>query len=140
MNSVGLNSPERAMYPKRYVDSKGQRLHGKHAYTLTMPAKVPIRTDNGGFWSITVYDAEDRFMVENEIKRFKIGTVTDGLKRNDDGTLTIYVSHKKPTDATHIANWLPAPDDYFMLQCRLYKPENSVVQGKFKLPEMDRVE
>ncbi len=48
MNSVGLNSPERALYPKRYVDSKGQRLHGKHAYTLTMPAAVPVRTENGG--------------------------------------------------------------------------------------------
>ena len=140
MNSVGLNSPERAMYPKRYVDSNGQRLHGKHAYTLTMPAEVPVRTDNGGFWSITMYDAEDRFMVENEIKRYKIGTVTEDLKRNDDGTLTIYISHKKPTDATHLANWLPAPDDYFMLQCRLYEPEDSVVEGQFKLPEMDRVE
>ncbi|MEM8666113.1 MAG: DUF1214 domain-containing protein [Planctomycetota bacterium] len=140
MNSVGLNSPERAMYPKRYVDSDGQRLHGKHAYTLTMPAKVPIRGDNGGFWSITMYDAEDRFMVENELKRYKIGTVTDGLKRNNDGSLTIYFSHEKPADASRLTNWLPAPDDFFMLQCRLYEPEESVVKGEFKLPEMDRIE
>lgn len=140
MNSVGLNSPERAMYPKRYVDSKGQRLHGKHGYTLTMPAKVPVRTQNGGFWSITMYDAQDRFMVENEIKRYKIGSVTEGLERNNNGTLTIYVSHKKPTDVTHLANWLPAPDGYFMLQARLYEPDESIVKGEFKLPEMDRVE
>ena len=124
MNSVGLNSPERAMYPKRYVDSQGQPLHGKHSYTLTMPADVPVRTENGGFWSITMYDAKDRFMVGNEINRYKIGSVTEGLKRNDDGTLTIYVSHAKPTDPTHLANWLPAPDDYFMLQARLYEPRS----------------
>ena len=128
------------MYPKRYVDSKGQLLNGKHAYTLTMPAKVPVRTNNGGFWSITMYDAQDRFMVENEIKRYKIGSVTEGLIRNDDGTLTIYISHKKPTDPTQLANWLPAPDGYFMLQARLYEPEDSIVKGEFKLPEMDRVE
>ena len=140
MNSVGLNSPERAMYPKRYVDSKGEPLHGKHAYTLTMPADVPVRTENGGFWSITMYDAKDRFMVGNEINRYKIGSVTEGLIRNDDGTLTIYVSHAKPTDPAQLANWLPAPDDYFMLQARLYEPEESIVKGEFKLPEMDRVE
>lgn len=28
----------------------------------------------------------------------------------------------------------------FMLQCRLYEPEKSVVEGEFKLPEMERVE
>ncbi|MCE3014716.1 MAG: DUF1214 domain-containing protein [Pirellula sp.] len=128
------------MYPKRYVDSKGQLLNGKHAYTLTMPAKVPVRTNNGGFWSITMYDAQDRFMVENEIKRYKIGSVTEGLIRNDDGTLTIYISHKKPTDPTQLANWLPAPNGYFMLQARLYEPEDSIVKGEFKLPDMDRVE
>lgn len=140
MNSVGLNSPERAMYPKRYVDSNGQRLHGKNVYTLTMPVHVPVQTDNGGFWSITMYDAQDRFMVENGIKRYKIGSVTEGLKRNEDGTLTIHISHKKPTDARQLANWLPAPDDYFMLQCRLYEPEESVVEGAFKLPQVDPVE
>jgi hypothetical protein len=140
MNSVGLNSPERAMYPKRYVDSKGELLHGKHAYTLRMPATVPVRTRNGGFWSITMYDAEDRFMVQNEINRQKIGSVTQGLKPNEDGTLTIHISHKKPTDPNQLANWLPAPDGYFMLQARLYEPEESVVKGEFKLPDMDRVE
>lgn len=140
MNSVGLNSPERAMYPKRYVDSQGQLLHGKHAYTLTMPARVPVRTNNGGFWSITMYDAQDRFMVDNEINRYKIGSVTEGLDRNEDGTLTIYISHKRPTDPTHLANWLPAPDGYFMLQARLYEPDDSIVKGEFKLPEMNRIE
>ena len=140
MNSVGLNSPQRAMYPKRYVDSKGERLHGRHAYTLTMPARVPVRTRNGGFWSITLYDAQDRFMVGNEIGRYKIGSVTKGLERNKDGTLTIHVSHRKPTDPTRLANWLPAPDGEFMLQARLYEPEPSVVKGEFKLPQLDRIE
>ncbi len=87
-----------------------------------------------------MYDAEDRFMVGNELNRYKIGSVTEGLKRNDDGTLTIRISHKKPTDANHLANWLPAPDGFFMLQARLYEPEDSIVKGEFKLPEVDRIE
>ncbi len=136
MNSVGLNSPERAMYPKRYADSDGKTLTGKNSYVITMPANVPVRTENGGFWSITMYDAKDRFMVENEIGRQKVGSVTKGLKRNDDGSLTIHISNSRPSDDTRLANWLPAPEGDFMLQCRLYEPDASVVRGDFQLPQV----
>ena len=139
MNSIGLNSPERAMYPKRYVDSEGQLLNGENAYSITFPAEMPVNTDVGGFWSVTMYDAQDRFMVKNDINRYKIGSMTEGLMYNDDGTLTIHISHDKPSDATQQANWLPAPDDNFMLQIRLYEPDEVVFSGAYELPEMYKV-
>jgi len=139
MNSVGLNSPERAMYPKRFVDDQGDQLNGSNAYEITFPAEMPVRTDVGGFWSMTMYDDVDRFMVDNEIDRYKIGTVTEGLQRNDDGTLTVYVAHDRPSDPKRLANWLPAPDGNFMLQIRLYEPFESVVEGEFQLPELYRI-
>jgi len=140
MNSIGLNSPERAMYPKRYVDSDGEILHGKNGYEITLPADMQINKDLGGFWSITMYDAVDRFMVENEINRYKVASFTENLIYNEDGTLTMYISYKKPTDPKRLANWLPAPNDEFMLQCRLYEPKKSVVNGEFKLPDLFKVE
>ncbi len=140
MNSIGLNSPDRAMYPKRYVDSESEILHGKNGYEITLPADMQINEDLGGFWSITMYDAVDRFMVENEINRYKVASFTENLNFNEDGTLTIYISHEKPTDPKRLANWLPAPNDEFMLQCRLYEPKMSVVNGEFKLPDLYKVE
>ncbi|MEM9301401.1 MAG: DUF1254 domain-containing protein [Pseudomonadota bacterium] len=140
MNSVGLNSPVRAMYPKRYVDQDGRPLNGKHRYEITMPADMPVREAVGGFWSMTMYDAVDRFMVDNEINRHKIGTTTEGLVRNPDGTLTITLSHEMPEDPKARANWLPAPDDNFMLQIRLYEPEAAVVAGEFVLPQLYRID
>ncbi|GAL34658.1 putative exported protein [Vibrio maritimus] len=136
MNSIGLNSPERAMYPKRYVDSEGELLHGENSYTVTFPADMQVNEEIGGFWSVTMYDAQDRFMVENAIDRFKIGSMTEDLVYNKDGSLTITISHQEPTDATERANWLPAPNDSFMLQVRLYEPKESVYTGQFSLPEM----
>lgn len=139
MNSVGLNSPERAMYPKRFVDDQGEQLNGKNAYTITLPANMPVRTEVGGFWSMTMYDDIDRFMVENEINRYKVGTTTEGLVRNDDGTLTVHIAHQRPNDPKQLANWLPAPDGNFMLQIRLYEPLKEVVEGEFQLPQLYKI-
>ncbi|MGL6257895.1 DUF1254 domain-containing protein [Vibrio sp. WXL210] len=140
MNSIGLNSPERAMYPKRYVDSQGEMLTGEHAYEITFPADMAINEDLGGFWTVTMYDAQDRFMVENEIDRFKVGSLSDHLIYNEDGSLTVYIASEKPSDEKRLANWLPAPKDGFMLQIRMYEPQPEVYQGKFVLPEMHKVD
>lgn len=140
MNSIGLNSPERAMYPKRYVDNKGVQLNGNNSYQITLPADIPVREQDGGFWSITMYDAKDRFMVENKIDRYKIGSTTEKLIKNDDGSLTIYISHKQPKDKKMKANWLPAPNEDFMLQFRLYEPEKEVYEGSYKLPQLYKID
>ncbi|MGI9275057.1 MAG: DUF1254 domain-containing protein, partial [Endozoicomonas sp.] len=140
MNSIGLNSPERAMYPKRYLDSNGEQLSGNNAYSITFPADMAINESLGGFWSVTMYDAKDRFMVENEINRFKVGSMTEDLTFNEDGSLTLYFSHAKPASAEQLSNWLPAPKDDFMLQVRLYEPRDEVVQGQFQLPEMHKLD
>lgn len=139
MNSVGLNSPERAMCPKRFVDDQGAQLNGTNAYEITFPAEMPVKEDVGGFWSMTRYDDVDRFMVDNEINRYKIGSTTDGLQRNDDGSLTVYIASEKPDDAKRLANWLPAPKGNFMLQIRLYEPQEAVVTGDFALPQLKRI-
>ena len=86
-----------------------------------------------------MYDDVDRFMVENPINRHKIGSTTEDLILNDDGSLTIHISHEEPTDPKASANWLPAPDGQFMLQIRLYEPEASVVTGQFELPQLYRI-
>ena len=41
------------------------------------------------------------------LDRFSIGSTTDGLAQNPDGSLTIYLQHSKPQE-DQLSNWLPA--------------------------------
>lgn len=107
----------------------GELLDGKNSYEITFPADMPVNYDLGGFWSLTMYDALDRFMVENEIDRYKIASNTDNLIYNKDGSLTVYISFERPVDPEKLSNWLPAPDDKFMLQVRMYEPKPVVYEA-----------
>lgn len=129
--AAGLNVPERALYPNRYTDSEGVQLSGENEYRVTMPATPPA----DAFWSLTMYDAKELFMVENEINRYSLSSNrVDELVYNDDGTLTMCIQHKKPTQAD--CNWLPAPKDDFYLHMRLYEPSQAVLDNTYPLPNV----
>jgi hypothetical protein len=95
----------------------------------------------GGFWSLTMYD-QDYFMLANSPNgRTNIGTVSldaNELKFAGDGSLTITIAHTQPVDTTARANWLPAPEGQFALIVRAYVPTQSVQDGSYKLPNVER--
>jgi hypothetical protein len=43
------------------------------------------------FWSLTIYNATDKLLVDNPIDRYKIGTGTKGMVVAPDGSITIIV-------------------------------------------------
>ncbi|MEZ9388509.1 DUF1254 domain-containing protein [Vibrio lentus] len=134
MRAAGLNVPERALYPNRYTDSNDEQLSGSNQYRMTMPADAPA----DAFWSLTMYDAENLFMVENFIQRYSISTNRkDELKYAEDGTLPICIQYAKPTDPT--CNWLPAPQDDFYLHMRLYEPTQAVLENEYPLPQVEKL-
>ncbi|WEM45107.1 DUF1214 domain-containing protein (plasmid) [Photobacterium sp. DA100] len=134
LRAAGLNVPERALYPNRYTDADGNQLSGAHQYRMTMPADAPAEA----FWSLTMYDAENLYMVENEINRYSISTNRPGeLAYNPDGTLTICIQNEQPKD--NGCNWLPAPEDDFYLHMRLYEPTEAVLNNTYPLPQVERV-
>jgi hypothetical protein len=49
-----------AAYPMAYVDADDQPLHGSHRYEMRFQTPPPC----GAFWSVTMYDATDFFLVE----------------------------------------------------------------------------
>ena len=133
LRAAGLNVPERALYPNRYSDSEGHQLSGDYSYRMTMPADAPAEA----FWSLTMYDAKDLFMVPNEIDRYSISTNrNDELTYNEDGTLSICIQHERPIDPS--CNWLPAPEDDFYLHMRLYEPTQAVLDNEYPLPQVIR--
>jgi len=88
------------------------------------------------FWNMAMY-ASDMLFVENDFGRYSIGSTTDGLKKNPDGSLTILIQNDKPADTS---NWLPAPAGSFNLTMRLYGPETLILDGSYRLPAVHRVQ
>ena len=86
-------------------------------------------------WSLTLYD-EQHFFAPNELDRYSVGTKNRDLKRNADGSVTIYVQADAPAERT---NWLPAPRDAdFSLFIRAYWPEQSVLDGTWAPPAVEK--
>ena len=83
------------------------------------------------FWSITMYDLPDFYLVANPIGRYSIGDRTPGLRRDSDGSLTIVIQHDPPADTS---SWLPAPDAPFRPLMRLYQPQPAILDGTYKIP------
>jgi hypothetical protein len=121
-----------AAYPMTYTDSDGNQLHGQHRYTLTFGQAPPV----DAFWSITMYDLPDFYLVANPINRYSVGDRTPGLKRDDDGSITIVIQHEQPADTS---NWLPAPAAPFRPLMRLYQPQPAILDGKYELPPITKV-
>jgi hypothetical protein len=72
-------------------------------YTIRFSPDPPV----GAFWSITLYDIPNYYMVANAIDRYPIDDRTPGIRRSEDNALTITVTATEPQDRTARANWLP---------------------------------
>lgn len=140
-----VNDYHEAIYFIRGTDAKGALLNGRHDYTITFPkdSLPPVDRSRGGFWSLTMYD-KDYFMLPNSPNgRTNIGTVSldaNELTFNDDGSLTLYLSHDDPVDAVFKTNWLPTPEGQFALIVRAYVPTQPILDGVYKLPDVMRAE
>ena len=80
-----------------------------------------------------MYRTHQRFLVENPIERYSIGSSTPGVKTDDDGSLTLYVSAKSPGKEKE-SNWLPAANGPFWTLLRCYGPAPEIIDGTYKQP------
>ena len=124
-----------ADYEQVYVDADNQPLNAAHRYELRLPEQPPV----GAFWSLTMYNIPQFYLVENAINRYSIGSSHSGLKTEPDGSLTIYIQKDSPGPEKE-SNWLPTPQSGpFRPIMRLYEPHPSVLDGSFTLPAIQRV-
>jgi hypothetical protein len=118
------NDAVEAMYPLARHDEQGGPLDGsKYDYTLTFSAGQfpPVNA----FWSVTMYDGTTQLLIDNPIDRYLVNSpMLPGLRKNADGSLTLYVQHAAPAGDKR-ANWLPAPDGPIYLVMRLYWPKDT---------------
>jgi hypothetical protein len=121
---IYANDAVEAIYPQTRVDVDGGTLDSsKHNYALTFAAGQlpPVNA----FWSVTMYDGKTQLLIKNPIDRYLINSpMLPELKKNPDGSLTIYIQNKSP-GADKETNWLPAPDGPIYLMMRLYWPKET---------------
>ncbi|HRD46711.1 MAG TPA: DUF1214 domain-containing protein, partial [Caulobacter sp.] len=119
-----------------YLRSQGERdgaYWSDDLYRLAIPAEMPV----DAFWSLSMYEHMpdgQRFFAENPIGRYAIGDRTQGLKRNADGSLDVWIGRADP-GGERSANWLPAPKTGpYGMTMRLYLPTAAVLDGRWRLP------
>jgi len=131
---LGANRPQDAVYPTSTNDAKGKVYDGKNNYIMHFP-KGHLPPVNG-FWSLTMYN-DKYFFYGNELNRYTLSARND-LKTNADGSVDLYIQHETPGPQKE-SNWLPCPDDKFILMLRLYWPSEktpSILDGTWKPPSV----
>ncbi len=129
------NLPEETKYLYRDLDGRGEPMHGKNLYRVTFAKGQlpPVK----GFWSLTLYN-EHHFFNDNPLKRYSLGTKNKTLQYNADGSLTLYAGATSP-GADKESNWLPAPDGAFSFFMRSYWPDQAILDGTWKAPQVELV-
>jgi len=124
-----------ADYEIVHQDEHGDQLTGGRRYEVTFNPPPPAHA----FWSLTMYDTPDYYLVDNPINRYSIGDRTPGLRYADDGSVTVYLQVDQP-DGDKAANWLPTPSGAFRPILRVYEPASSILEGTYALPKIRRVD
>lgn len=129
------NRPNETQYFYTDYDGANGGLNGSGSYEVTFaPGQEP---PVNGFWSLTLYNDKHLFH-PNDLKRYSLGTKNKNLKRNSDGSLTLYVGAKSPGGEKE-TNWLPAPDGKFSLYIRAYWGKEPILDGTWQPPKIEKV-
>ncbi|MDH7795002.1 MULTISPECIES: DUF1254 domain-containing protein [unclassified Beijerinckia] len=106
-----------------YLSFTPAKNDGKTVYTINVPKTVPVKE----FWSVSVYNAKG-FFEKNAYNAYSINSIT--AKKNEDGSVVVQLGG---CDGK-IPNCLPIVEGWNYTE-RLYRPEQSILSGKWKFPE-----
>src|SRR5271168_5360592 len=123
-----------SIYLGTYKDKDGNWLDGASTYRLHVPPNAPVTQ----FWSITLYDVSTRTLIQNNTEVTDRSSRQD-LTKNADGSVDLYFGPQAP--AGFEKNWIPtvagkAWFPYF----RLYGPTEAHFDGKWVLPDIEKVQ
>ena len=126
------NNRAAAGYWSAFKDKSGRWLNGaRHDYKLTFPAnQIP---DAKRFWSVTAYTPNTIELIRNPANKYLVARYTPGLVYNADGSVTIYMSVRKPANVP-AANWLPTRRGQFNVYLRVYGPQGNTAPDTGYIP------
>jgi len=122
-------------YGLAYVDSRKQPLDGSKTYKVQLPANPPAKD----FWALTLYDNQTRSMLQTGQALPTIGSQTEGLRKNPDGSFDIYFGPKAPKGFEN--NWLETvPGKGWFVGLRMYGPLEPWIEKTWRPSEIELVE
>lgn len=125
---VGVGS----QYAGIYRDENHQYLDGGKCYSLTLPPNVPAKD----FWSVVVYDAQTRSMLQTEqVSPGRNSVRHPDMKANSDGSTTLWFGPSAPGGKA--TNWIQTiPGKTWFLYLRLYGPGEAWFDKSWKPGEL----
>ena len=125
-NGLTANTPKEAVYMQALLDGKNQTLTGAKNYTMTFKQTPPFIEPS--FWALRMFNAQNYYPVPNPINRYVLGSDYPDMKKNADGSVTIYLQNTSPGKDKE-ANWLPSPAGPFMLILGTYAPGKALIES-----------
>lgn len=107
-----------SQYALAFVDAQGEPLDGGKTYRLHLPPNIPVVD----FWSVTLYDAQTRSMLQTDQEVPIVSSQTPGLQVNADTSVDVYFG-PEPPPAGKEHNWVQMiPGKGWWIGLRLYGP------------------
>ena len=108
---------EGSTYPWTAEDGDNHPLDGGKNYKLHLPGPIPAKN----FWSVIVYDAQTRSMLQTDQQYPAVSSQKKGLSVNPDGSVDVYFGPKAPAGKQN--NWVQTrPSGAWFTILRLYGP------------------
>jgi hypothetical protein len=121
-------------YLGSYYDADGNALMGGNHYSLRIESNPPA----ANFWSITTYDARNRLIIRNSIRKSDISSRTSGLQTNKDGSVDLYFGPTAP--AGKESNWVQTnAGESFFLYMRLYGPLKPYAEQTWPMNKVQKI-
>ena len=137
---LGALQTSEAIYISAIADEQGAPLLGTNNYRFRIPPEgIPAQA----FWSMTLYEVDPfggMYFTANPLKRYAVSERTQGLIKNEDGSIDIWITHAQPVDSNRQANWLPAPSGLFRLMIRAYAPSAQLQSGEVLPPIVKKLQ
>jgi hypothetical protein len=122
-------------YAIAYIDENKLPFDGSKAYKIHVPVNPPAKD----FWALTVYDTQTRSQLQTDQAFPTVGSQTEGLVQNEDGSYDIYFGPEAPQGYEN--NWLQTiPGKSWFVAFRLYGPLQPWIDKTWRPSEIFEVE
>src|SRR5262249_46809891 len=123
-----------SQYAFAVTDAKGQPFDGGKTYKLRLPHNIPAKN----FWSLVLYGAQTRSMLQTAQQFPSIGSEKKGVVINPDTSVDVYFGPKAPPGKE--GNWVQTwPGKGWSVILRLYGPEQAFFDKTWKPGEFEEV-